>query len=65
MVPMMVNQEVHCLELHLRESLLDPSEYSLMVPMMDHYGLSCLELHLRSPVVGLTRGDFLRSEAVS
>ena len=37
MVPMMEHQEVCCLKLHLRESVVDPSEGSLLVPMMAHY----------------------------
>ena len=51
MVPMMAHQEVRFLEFHLRESLVDPSEVSLMVPMMSHH---------RVTFTGLTHGDFLR-----
>ena len=47
----MAHQEVRCLELHLRESLVDPSECSLLVPTMAHHRLPCNEM---------TRGDFLR-----
>ena len=51
MVPMMDHQDVRCLELHLRESRLDTSEFSLMVPMMAHH---------RVPCTGPTYGAFLR-----
>ena len=43
--------EVRCLELHLRESLVDTSEGSLMVPIMAHH---------RVPCTGPTHGAFLR-----
>ena len=51
MVPIMAHQGVSFLELHLRESLVYPSEGSLMVPMMAHH---------RVPCTGTTHGDFLR-----
>ena len=50
MVPMMYHQEVCCLDIHLRESLVDSPEVSLMVPMIDHH---------RVPCNGPTHGVFL------
>ena len=44
----------------LRESLLYPSEGSLMVPTMAHNGVLCLEIHLRIPAVVATHGFFFR-----
>ena len=51
MVLMMANQEMNCLEPHLRESLVDPSKGSLMVPIMAHHMVPC---------TGLTHVAFLR-----
>ena len=53
MVPMMAHQEVRCLELHLREPLVYPSEGYLMVLMMDHHRVTC---------TGQTHGNFLRPD---
>ena len=39
------------MELHLRESLVDPSEGSLMIPIMSHHQVPC---------TGPTHGAFLR-----
>ena len=64
MVPMMAHQKVHFLELHLRGSLLYPSEGSLVVTIMAHNGVPCLELHLRSTAVGPTRGDFFSPDLI-
>ena len=50
MVSMMAHQEVRFLEFHLKESLVDPSEVSLVVTMMAHH---------RVPCTGPTHGDFL------
>ena len=41
MVPMMAHQEVIFLELQLKESLVDPSEGSLMVLIMAHHIVPC------------------------
>ena len=51
MVPIMAHQGVSFLELHLRESLVYPSEGSLMVPMMAHH---------RLPFTGPNHSAFLR-----